>query len=127
MRRLRLTAGGVSLDAELLNTPTANAIYDGAPFESTARRWGEEVYFAIPVKADLEADARDVVQAGELAFWVEGAAIAIGFGRTPVSVGNEIRLVSPVNIWARTENDVSALSAVRSGDAVRMERIESES
>ncbi len=126
MRTLKITAGGVSLQVELLDTASADAIYDGVPFGSRAMRWGEEVYFSTPVKAELEADAREVIQPGELAFWVEGAAIAIGFGRTPASTGSEIRLVSPANIWARTRDDVSALSAVESGDAVRVERIENE-
>jgi len=124
MRQLKITAGGVTLEAELLNTSTADAIYDCAPFESRAMRWGEEVYFSTPAGVELEADARDVIQIGELAFWVEGAAIAIGFGRTPVSTGNEIRLVSPANIWAWIGDDVSAFSAVESGDPVRVERIE---
>lgn len=122
MRKLNITAGGVTLEAELLQTPTADAIYDRAPFESRAMTWGDEVYFSTPVNVELEPDARDVIEAGELAFWVEGAAIAIGFGRTPVSTGDEIRLASPTNIWARTRDDVTAFSAVESGDVVRVQR-----
>ncbi len=123
MRKLRITVGGVSLEAELLDTATADAIYDHAPFESRAMIWGKEVYFSTPVNAAREPDARDVIEAGELAFWVEGAAIAIGFGRTPVSTGDEIRLAAPTNIWARTSDDVRSCSAVASGDVVRVERI----
>jgi hypothetical protein len=124
MRKLKITVGGVTLEAELLDTPTADAIYDRVPFESKAMRWGEEVYFSTPVEVELEADARDVIQAGELAFWVEGAAIAIGFGRTPASIGDEIRLASSANVWARAGDDVAAFAAVQGGDAVRVERIE---
>lgn len=123
MRKLAITVGSVKVEAELLDTPTADAIYDRAPFESRAMIWGEEVYFSTPVHVTLEPDARDVVEAGELAFWVEGDAIAVGFGRTPASTGDEIRLASPTNIWARTKDDVTALSAVESGDMVRVERI----
>lgn len=123
LRKLKITAGSVNLEAELLDTLTADSIYESAPFESRAMIWGDEVYFSTPVRVERETDARDVVEAGELAFWVEGDAIAIGFGRTPASTSDEIRLASPTNIWARTRDDVTALSAVESGDVVRVERI----
>lgn len=121
---LRITAGGVSLDVETLETPTAERVIDACPFEATARTWGEEVYFAAPINAEREADARDVVEPGEIAYWVEGGAIAIGFGPTPASQGNEIRLVAPTNIWAKALGDVRSLKPVSDGDPVRVELAE---
>lgn len=121
MRKLRMKIGDVEIRAELFDTPTADAVWDKLPFESKAQTWGKEVYFTTPASAALEPDARDVVEAGELAFWVEGSAIAIGFGPTPVSEGNEIRLVEPTNIWGRALDDVRQLSHVRAGAAVRVE------
>ena len=122
MRRLKITIGGVILTAQLRHTPTADALYDAAPFDSQASTWGEEVYFSAPVEAARETDARDVVEAGELAFWIEGSSIAIGFGRTPISRGDEIRLAAATNIWADAVEDVRRLAAVNPGDAVRVER-----
>jgi len=117
-RRLKMTIGAVEITAELFDTPTADAIYASLPIAATANLWGEEVYFATPVSVVREADARAVVEAGELAFWVEGDSIAIGFGRTPISQGDEIRLAAPTNIWGRALDDVRQLSAVPSGAPV---------
>jgi len=124
MRKIRMTIGTVALTAELFDTPTADAIDDSLPFESTAQTWGEEVYFATPVKVPREADAKAVVEAGELAFWVEGNSIAIGFGPTPISRGDEIRLAAPTNIWGRALDDVRLLASVEDGDEIRVERLE---
>ena len=124
MRKIKITAGTVSIRAELLDTPTADSIYANLPIHSEAHTWGEEVYFETPVSVAREADARDVVEPGELAFWVEGDSIAIGFGRTPVSRGDEIRLAAPTNIWARALDDVKQLEAVKDGDRVTVEAVE---
>jgi uncharacterized protein len=122
MRQLKLSIGEVVIRAELLDTPTADALYDAAPFEARASTWGEEVYFRTPVSLVREPGAKAVVEPGELAFWPDGAAIAIGFGRTPISRGDECRLASPCNIWGQALDDVTALKAVRSGAAIRVER-----
>ena len=111
----------ITLTAALRDTPTVQAILTALPIESRAQTWGEEVYFSTPVNVDLEPDARDVVQAGELAFWVEGSCIAIGFGPTPISQGNEIRLAARTNIWADTQDDVRKLITIQAGDSIHIE------
>jgi hypothetical protein len=121
-RNIRMTLGPVVLDAEIFDTPTSEAIWQALPFESTASTWGEEVYFSTPVQVVREADARDVVEAGELAFWVEGDSIAIGYGCTPISQGNEIRLAARTNIWGRALGDVKQLKSVKPGAAIRVEK-----
>src|SRR5688500_364790 len=110
-----MTIGAVLIRTELPDAPTAAALYEAAPFESTASTWGEEVYFRTPVSLAREPGAKDVVKPGELAFWPDGDAIAIGFGRTPISRGDECRLASPCNVWGRALDDVTALRSVRGG------------
>ena len=123
MRRIKMTIGSVVLEAELLDTPTAEAIWNALPFTSKANTWGEEVYFSTPVHVKREADAHDVVQPGELAFWIEGDSIAIGFGRTPISQGNEIRLAARTNIWGKAKGDVKQLKSVKAGAPIKVEKV----
>jgi hypothetical protein len=118
MTKLILKIGPVSLIAESLDTQTAKEILKHVPFTSSANTWGDEVYFDTPVTTIIEANAKDIVDAGELAFWVEGSCIAIGFGPTPISQGNEIRLAAKTNIWGKALTDVKLLSKVKDGDPV---------
>lgn len=124
MARIRFDFGTLTLDAELLDTPTAKAIAAALPISSSALTWGEEVYFDVPVEVKREGNARAVVTPGEIAFWPEGPAIALGFGRTPISRGNETRLASPCNIFAKALSDVKALGKVKAGTKVEVRALE---
>jgi uncharacterized protein len=120
MPRIRFDFGTLTLDAELLDTPTAGALAAALPIVSSALTWGEEVYFEVPVEVKREGDARAVVEPGEIAYWPEGRCIAIGFGRTPISQGDETRLASPCNIFAKALSDVKVLAKVRSGAKIKV-------
>jgi len=116
--RIRFNFGELILEAELLDTPTARTIAAALPISSAALTWGEEVYFDVPVEVKREADARAVITPGEIAFWPDGPAIAIGFGRTPISKGNETRLASPCNVFAKALSSVKVLAKVKTGTKV---------
>jgi len=122
--RVRFDFGDVTLDAELLDTPTAKAIIKALPVEARVNTWAEEVYFNVPVDVPRERDARAVVQAGEIAYWPDGPAIAIGFGRTPISEGREIRLASPCNVFAKALGDVKTLATVKAGTNVMVSALD---
>lgn len=115
-----ITVGAVTIECETLDTPTAAAILAALPFSSSANTWGDEVYFTTPLSLEREADARDLMQLGEIAFWTDGDAIAIGYGETPISAPGEIRLASPVNVWARAISDVTTLRSAKSGDPIEV-------
>ena len=109
--KLRLSSSGVSIFLELRDTPTSRAVFEAAPFEAQAQTWGDEVYFTTPVSAKLEADARQVVDPGTVCFWTQGDALALPFGRTPISTDERPKLANPCNVLG-TMQDFALLKKV---------------
>ena len=116
--RIRIAWPRGAASAALDDTPTARALVKALPLKARAQTWGEEVYFEVPVAAKLERDAKQVVPAGKVCFWVEGSSLALPFGRTPISEGNEPKLVTRCNVLGRIEGDAKQLGSVRPGDAI---------
>jgi len=106
--------------ADLFDTPTAEAIRKALPLEGTANRWGDEIYFEIPVYLEQEPEARAEVEAGDLGYWPVGNAFCIFFGPTPASRGNRPQAASPVNLFGKISGDHAALAKVRSGDRIAL-------
>ena len=120
--RLRISAGKRALEAELRDTPTTQALAEALPFEATAQTWGEEVYFTTPVSAKLEPDARQVVEPGTVCFWTEGDALALPYGRTPISTDERPKLAARCNVLGQLVGDAGALASIKSGQKIRVER-----
>lgn len=120
IRKIRITAGGVQADGELNDSRTADAIWEALPLKSQANRWGEEIYFSIPVKLEL-GKGQEVVSLGDLGYWPPGRAFCIFFGRTPVSREDEIRPASPVTVFGRITSDAAIFKQVGEGARVIVE------
>jgi hypothetical protein len=120
-RRIKVTVGEVEVYGELNETRTADLIWNSLPVESQVNTWGDEVYFSIPVQAELEDSAREVVDLGDMGYWPPGNAFCIFFGPTPNSRGDEIRPASPVNVLGKVVGDPNVLKTVSTGASVRVE------
>ena len=124
MPRIRITAGDVSVHADLGDGPTAQKVWEALPIEGSAQTWGEEIYFSIPVQHEGEPDAKAEREVGDLAYWPPGNAFCIFFGPTPMSSGDAPVAASPVNTLGRIDGDAKVLTSVRSGAKVVIERAE---
>ncbi|HTQ76940.1 MAG TPA: cyclophilin-like family protein [Burkholderiales bacterium] len=120
MTRLRLESGGISIELELEDCATTAALAAAAPFEARAQTWGEELYFSTPVSAKLEAGAKQVVEPGTVCFWTEGDALALPWGRTPISTGDKPKLANPCSVLGRVAGDFLALKKIKSGSKIRV-------
>ena len=120
---MKLLVNNKTINISLLDTKTAHIISKSMEFSSLISTWGDEIYFKTPIKGiKLEENARDTVDFGEIAYWVEGNSIAIGFGITPASINDEIRLVSKVNIWAKfntKENDINFFKSIKDDTIIK--------
>ena len=120
MARVRIAWQGGEVTAHLRDTFTTNQLLAVLPYEVGARTWGDEVYFEVPVKARLESDACQVVDPGAVCFWVEGSSLALPWGRTPISEGDEARLAARCNVLGKIDGEARQLASVRSGDAITL-------
>jgi hypothetical protein len=120
--KLRISAGATSFEVVLKDTPTAKALVAALPFESRAQTWGEEVYFTTPVSATLESDARQIVEPGTVCFWTEGNALALPYGRTPISTDERPKLASRCNVLGRLEGDPREIGKLRSGEKLTVSK-----
>ncbi len=109
---IKIRVGGVALNAVLNDTPTAKQVAQALPLNSRFNTWGDEIYFSIPVEAELEEDAREEVQMGDLGYWPAGRAFCIFFGPTPMSKEDKIIPASAVNIIGKITDDAARLKTV---------------
>jgi len=119
-KKIMIITEAVQMEAELNDSKTAALIWEALPLSAAASTWGDEIYFAIPVKIGLK-NAVSVVQKGDLAYWPEGRCFCIFFGKTPASTDTEIKPASPVNLVGRFSGDPELWKKVAAGDTIRLE------
>jgi hypothetical protein len=123
-RKIKIVAGGVTAEAKLSpDNPTADAIWDALPLESTCNLWGDEIYFTIPVSLSLDRNAKEIVQKGDLGYWPDGPAFCIFFGPTPISRGGAIKPASAVNIFGEIIGSSDVFKQVTSRATIRVEKV----
>jgi hypothetical protein len=122
MLPIRISAGAVTLDAELKPTRTAKAIYDLLPLEADKHVWGDEFYFKIPFIKDHRETATLKVAVGDIAYWGNGQAVAIFFGRTPISTGPDPVPADRVNLVGRVTGDAAVLRSAMGATRIRLEK-----
>jgi uncharacterized protein len=121
-KKIRILVSELKVEAELNESKISQLIWEALPIEAKTNLWGEEIYFAIPVKTGLERGAREVVSAGELGYWPTGRAFCIFFGPTPASRGEEIRAASAVNVIGKVLSDPKVFLKVKEGAKITLEK-----
>ncbi|MFQ5847773.1 MAG: cyclophilin-like fold protein [Candidatus Methylomirabilales bacterium] len=119
--KVLIKAGDVTAEAVLNDTPTAQAFWEALPITGKANTWGDEIYFATPVKEELDPTATETVEKGDLGYWPPGRAFCIFFGPTPASTGTEIRPASAVNLIGRVAGDPTIFKKVKDGARVQID------
>ncbi len=119
-RKIKITAGDVSVEAELKDSAAADKIWEALPITGSGSTWGDEIYFGIPVDITPQ-NPQATVEMGDLGYWPPGSAFCIFFGPTPMSSGDEIRPASPVEVFGKIIGDPTVLKSVRSGTKVVIE------
>jgi hypothetical protein len=122
--RIQIETDEVTMQAELGNNDTAQKIYAALPIEGKVNRWGEEIYFSIPVDLAEASDARQEMAVGELGYWPPGTAVCIFFGPTPASRDQTPRAASNVNPFGMVDGDATVFTSVRNGETIKLSALE---
>jgi len=122
--KIKIKTGNVELDAELNDSETAKKIYEKLPMQGKVQRWGDEIYFEIPLHVDLdEKIAKEVLELGDLGFWPDGDCFCIFFGKTPASEGDEIRAASKVNVFGKVLKGVTLLKGSKDRANILIDKV----
>ena len=119
--QVTMTVGNVRLRAEFFDTACAKAIVGSLPIKARPNQWGDEYYFEIPVAASLDETASTKVKIGDIGYWPPGKAMAIFFGRTPMSTGSDPVPASAVNLVGKIIDDAAVLKKTKGAAEIIIE------
>ena len=122
MRQLKITVGEVVIRAELLDTPTAVALHEAAPFEAGGVDLGRRGVLSHPDLVRPRGRRPRRGRAGRARVGRTAMRSRSVSGAPRSRAGDECRLASPCNIWGKALDDVKALRSVRPGAAIKVER-----
>ena len=121
MTKVRFETPHGSFDGTFDEGEVAREIVQKLPIASTGMRWGEEIYFDVPVMMANTKPTREV-KAGDIGYWPEGPSLCIFFGKTPASKGNEPRPASDVTLVGHTGAPLELLRSIAEGTPITVER-----
>jgi len=122
-RKIIISTENLRMEAILVEGSSADIFWNTLPITGRANTWGDEIYFNVNLQMPLDDDASDIVESGDIVFWPPGSAFCIFFGRTPASLGDEVRAASAVNVLGKIDGDEREFRSVPSGEEVRLEQL----
>ena len=122
-RKIIISTENLRMEAILAEGSSADIFWNTLPITGRANTWGDEIYFNVNLQMPLDDNASDIVESGDIAFWPPGSAFCIFFGRTPASLGDEVRAASAVNVLGKIDGDEREFRSVPSGEEVRLEQL----
>ena len=122
-RKIIISTENLRMEAVLAEGSSADIFWNTLPITGRANTWGDEIYFSVNLQMPLDDNASDIVESGDIAFWPPGSAFCIFFGRTPASLGDEVRAASAVNVLGKIDGDEREFRSVPSGEEVRLEQL----
>ena len=122
-RKIIISTEKLRMEAILVEGSSADIFWNTLPITGRANTWGDEIYFNVNLQIPLDDNASDIVESGDIAFWPPGSAFCIFFGRTPASLGDEVRAASAVNVLGKIDGDEREFRSVPSGEEVRLEQL----
>ena len=112
MKKYYIKVDALEMEIFLRDNNTSHEIIKNLPLRGDCQKWGKEYYFYTKLKIPIEKNAKQIINIGEIVYWPGGDAIAIGFGKTPISVKDEIKLADKCNVWADTKFDLKKLENI---------------
>lgn len=124
MTRIRIRWDTGEVTGTLNDSETGRKLAEALPCEGAANRWGEEAFVEVPLDVSLDSEPKQVVEPGTICYWVQGQAVALPYGPTPISEGNECRLVTACNVIGEVDGDARQLDSIAEGMTLTLERID---